>query len=231
MNKFILTSNQIEILKYLAITTMLIDHINTIVFYDTFILKVIGRLTLPIFSIILIYNYIYNTKNKLSYIYRLTIFGIISEPIFQYVFHDYYDTYTLNIFFTFSLSLLLIYIYETKISNIKYFQKLISVFLIIILIYIISIFISYGIFGILFILSIYIYLKNQKVFNLVVCCILGIIINLKWSIYGSISILLLFPIIKYIQNLKIYNSIRHNKWFFYLFYPLHLLLLKLISYI
>lgn len=129
-------------LKYIAIITMLIDHIN-LVLYDRqyYILSLIGRLAFPLFALFLVRNYLYYSKSFKRYSLRLLTFGIISQPIVMKVFH--YDLYQLNIFFSLLFGLIFIYSLDHK----DYLLTFMSV--------IASIFSEYSLLGTLLIYAIY----------------------------------------------------------------------------
>lgn len=225
MKHLSLNSNQIELLKWIALILMLGDHYSSIYIEDPFhILKITGRLVFPLFSIILVYNYIYNTSNKLNFIKRLFIFAILSEPIHYFAFKDYFNNiWILNIFFTLTFGLLILYIFENTISFSKI--KKTFIYLCLILIFIpISLKLSYELTGLTLILITYYFLKKNSLLSLFLLSIniyiLNIFYDIKISFIGLFVILLCYIIPSI--NIK-----RINKWFFYLFYPIHLLLLKL----
>ena len=56
-------NNTIELIKYLSILSMLIDHIGLMFFDRNEIMTFIGRFAFVGFSFILAYNYKNNTKN------------------------------------------------------------------------------------------------------------------------------------------------------------------------
>jgi len=66
-----------EILKWIAIITMTIDHIGAILFPEFEVLRVIGRLSFPLFAYLLILG-MENTRNIRNYFTRLFIFALIN---------------------------------------------------------------------------------------------------------------------------------------------------------
>ena len=221
-----LESKQIEFLKWIAILTMVIDHISFI--YQTHILKdpylaieirsTIGRIAFPLFSLILVHNFLYFTKNKKKYFKNLFILGLLSQPIFMIFFET---TNTLNIFITLLLGLLTI---NTYINKEKYFEiKLIILF-------IISFFSDYGLFGLLFIFSIYFLLKYNSYMTLFISFILLILSNITFILHGLIIELIFSSILIYLIYLSSYKIHigRSKKMFFYFFYPIHLLVIYII---
>lgn len=75
-------------LKYIAFTTMLIDHVNKALIYPNLnggillvisdIFDILGRIAFPIFIFLLIEGY-FRTTNRWKYLGMLLLFGIISE--------------------------------------------------------------------------------------------------------------------------------------------------------
>ena len=71
-NKIGLSNNQ---LKILAIITMFIDHFGLQLFPQLKILRIIGRIALPIFAYMIAEGCFY-TKNRLKYLLQLLILGL-----------------------------------------------------------------------------------------------------------------------------------------------------------
>lgn len=223
MKNFYISNEKIEFLKYIAIIFMFLDHYSSLNLESYNFLKIIGRFVFPLFAIILVYNYIYNTKNKLKYIQRLLLFAVISEPFHYYAFYDYYNSYVINIFFTLSFGLIILYVYENTLNKNIWYKSLIYFYLIL-LFTPISLFISYNIFGLILILTIYLFIKKTNYITLF-CLIISIyLLNYNWHYLYSVVGLLSLIIIYFLPYIKMK---RYNKYFFYLFYPIHLFILKL----
>ncbi len=104
MKKFGLNSNQ---LKLIAAVSMLIDHVGYILFPFFEIFRIIGRLAFPIFAFCLAEGCRY-TKNRLRYL--LTIGGCAA--VFQIVFIVAAGGNVINIFGTFALSICLCFAFD-----------------------------------------------------------------------------------------------------------------------
>lgn len=227
IKNFKLEESQIEILKIIALILMFFDHYSSIILNDNFhIFKIIGRIVFPLFSIILVYNYIYNTKNKFNYIKRLLIFGIFSQSIYYIGFKDYFLHWELNIFFTLSFGLGIIYLFEMYLKNKNFFYKILFFVFTLIYFMIFSKYISYGYLGVFLIPLIYFFLSDKKFIYLILMVIFIYLLNIGLGYYltsvGVVSLLVVYFVSK-IKNFKIK---RLNKWFFYLFYPIHILIIK-----
>lgn len=84
-------SYNLELLKWIAIIGMFIDHFSKLIIQYTYspLLFELGRISFPLFAFLLVYNYLYNTSSKIKYLKRLLIFSFISQPFFSIAFHSY----------------------------------------------------------------------------------------------------------------------------------------------
>ncbi|MBE7019239.1 MAG: hypothetical protein E7413_05130 [Ruminococcaceae bacterium] len=99
-----LTSNQ---LKILAAVLMLIDHAGVMLFPDIATLRILGRLSFPIFAFLIAEGCVY-TKNKRKYFFSVFSLGAFCQIVF-YLTEKSTD---LGILITFSCSILLCYLWE-----------------------------------------------------------------------------------------------------------------------
>lgn len=91
-------------LKIIAAVSMLLDHIGVVFFPRVAVFRILGRLALPIFAFMIAEGCRY-TKNRLRYF--LTIFGL--GALCQIVYYVYDRDLYMCILVTFSLSMLVIY--------------------------------------------------------------------------------------------------------------------------
>ena len=212
-------------LKILAIITMTIDHIGAIIYPNIDAFRIIGRISFPIFCFLLVEGF-KHTHNRFRYFIRLLLFAIITQPIYDYAFNNH----ELNILFTFSLSFLLLSSLEfiKKIINKynkgieNYLYKTISYLLIYIIFLILSIILNvdYQALGISLVLIFY--LSPNILLSLLLYLIIAITLDVNnIQLYSLIAFIFI-----YFYNGKKGKDI---KYFFYLYYPLHLLLLKGLS--
>ena len=223
----------IFLLKLVAIFFMFVDHVKYAfpTTYNFFTLY-FGRIAFPIFAFCAIQASIH-TKDIKKYIKRLFIAGLISEiPFLLFYRLPTINSFGLNIEFTLILgviaSLLFDEIKETKFGVLKGL-------LIVILLGISAeySFTDYGFFGVILIFSFSI-LKESKLKTFLAS---GSVVSGKY-IYRIIRygfdtyyvwnwVFTLVPIFL----ILLYNGKKGKniKWFFYIFYPLHLLLLYLFS--
>lgn len=208
-------------LKLIAILSMTIDHIGFILFPEISLLRNIGRIAFPIFAYQLGIGF-EKTKSKEKYIIRMLIFAILS----QIPFHLAYITgipnsneVVLNIGVTLTCGLLALY-------SIKQFDKLwlkaLFSFLILILAAIIPM--DYGWYGVLTIILFYLFRKDKLFTFVSYFMLLTVYCSYKESTFNLPAIFALIPILLY-NGKKGPNA----KYLFYIFYPLHLLILVCID--
>lgn len=237
-------------LKMIAIITMLIDHI-TAVFVPTnsyfyIVGRVIGRLAFPIFVFLLVEGF-YHTSNIKNYLKRLGVFALISEIPYDLAFYNYFfkdgnikadlpqmfsDPYMFdtvikrfmqhqNVFFTLFIGLGTIYfisLIEKKYSKHMIYVNILNAMVAIAACFVVAILrTDYSILGILLIVAYYLFRGSKPLLVISTLIISG-------DILQAVSALSIIPI-------SFYNGKRGKniKYFFYAFYPGHLLLLYFIS--
>ena len=211
-----------ELLKWIAILTMTVDHIGAFLFPELDFLRWIGRIAFPLFAYLLILG-MESTRNPQRYFLRLFLFALISQVPF-FLAANYGPFESLNIFFTLSFGLMFVYFFK-KGSVIAFAPILLSLILPF----------DYGIYGIALIGCMYMLTKNPK-FG----AILMVFLNLLFLVYWNSQILSLFalPLILLHNNGSLTTKITFSedftlpawrKYFFYVYYPLHLALIYLIN--
>ena len=212
-------------LKIIAIITMTIDHIGAIMYPNIDIFRIIGRVSFPIFAFLLVEGF-KHTSNKLKYFLRLILFAIITQPIYDYAFNKH----ELNILFTFSLSFLLL-------SSLEFIKKIISKYSKGIENYLYKT-VFYSLIYILFVLfSIILNVDYQAlgislvfIFYLVPNLYLSFLLYLLAVIFLATNTIQFYSLLSFLF-IYMYNGEKGKniKYFFYLYYPLHLLILKLFA--
>ena len=96
-----MTGNQ---LKILALVTMTVDHIGVVMFPDVMLLRVIGRLSFPIFAY-MIAEGCYYTHSKPRYLGLLVAVGVLCQIVYFVVEGSLYQ----SIMTTFALAVVTIY--------------------------------------------------------------------------------------------------------------------------
>ena len=212
------------ILKLIAVTTMLMDHSGYLIFNGFSFMNYIGRLSFPIFAFLITEGYVH-TSNLKKYFSRLLIFAVISQIPYMLLFKN--NNFNLNILFTLSLGLLSITTYN------KFKNKIIG-FLFVIFYAVLAHFIhvDYGWFGIAIIFIFYIF-KNKKLYMnilFIFTTFINYIYYLAKTSRVEYLLIFLFCALSLIP-INLYNGKKGKniKYFLYLFYPLHLILLYVIK--
>jgi diguanylate cyclase (GGDEF)-like protein len=230
-------------LKIIAIISMVIDHFawGFVDFYSPLgqFLHVCGRLTVPIMCFFIAEGY-RKTSDIKKYIHRMAVFAIISIIPFYIFFHEEYG-FRQNIIFDLMLGLILLTVLECKRLP-KWGKVLIAI----------ALFATSAIIGgwvitpMLFILAFY-YGKTfkQKAFwfiiadvSTVIFLMIAIVLNSRFHfshydwVWWDKSYLLGFMLA--LPLLRLYNGEKGKnfggRYFFYLFYPGHFLILSLGKY-
>jgi len=210
-------------LKMIAMTTMLVDHIGAVIYPEILGFRVVGRLAFPLFAFLITEGYRQTSSYK-NYLIRLAIFSLISQYPFWLAFG--FDA-GLNIFFTLTLGLLALHLAE-------HYQDFLPVIILAGFAELLST--DYGMFGVLLIYLIHLYRDEFKKLLVYLAGLYGtfyllggLLVQLKGDFnplhyYIQPFALLSFAFIKYYNGRLGFRI----KYLFYLFYPLHLLLLGLI---
>ena len=213
-------------LKLIAIIAMTIDHIADLIYPGmpnniiSNILHIIGRLTAPIMFFFICEGFYY-TKNLKKYILRLFLFAIISHFAYCFAFGINYIPFSSgNIFnqtsIMWSLAWSVVALYIIYKTNLKEWQK----WILIILINIITFSSDWSCIAVMSILSMYSNRGNLKK---------QIISMSFWIlIYGLITlgVLLVYPLLNVYNGKK--GKLNWMKWFFYIYYPLHLIVIGIL---
>lgn len=230
-------------LKLIALITMLIDHIGASLFPSAFVMRFIGRISFPIFAFGLAEGYIY-TKSKEKYFKRLLVFSFVSFIPYILLFGGYIDIKSfayviylkpisaiqgkLNIGFTFCLAFLSLMCIDRIRANKKDIKGYIGIIVILLITNYVGV--DYGIYGVLVVMTFYIFRDNYKIIFLAFCLIPFSLIgayDLSVFICQYIAILAL-PIIFFLKDKDINKNIKIPKWLSYTFYPLHITILWLL---
>jgi len=215
-------------LKLIAIATMFIDHAGYILYmYDEAVfMRYIGRIAFPIFAFLIAEGCKYTGDIK-KYTMRLFVFALISQVPFA-LFTGLGVFGYKNIFFTLGIAVLCIMAY--KVVKEKYDNSILHIAVAIILCFVgytaaNELWTDFGGRGV--VLIILLYLSGRKEIQLVVLLSFMLIMysdNMGFLIGGMASII---PIALYNRR----QGYKANKWLFYGFYPMHLLLLVAARYI
>lgn len=234
-------------LKYIAIIAMTIDHLGwAFVPLDTALgqaMHFIGRFTAPIMCYFIAEGFHY-THDVNKYLKRLGIFAIICYPIFvlkayiakygveNFVFDPTVLFCQSSVFVTLFLGLLALKTWNSKL-DIKAKVALIILFCLL------SYFGDWMCLGVLWVLFFGIFrgdFKKQVIAYYALALVSITYVAVPSLIYGQPLTSLIWqlgqlvpPLILLLYNGKKGSSHPFNKWFFYIFYPLHLIIIELLK--
>ena len=244
------------VLKNIAVVTMLIDHIGAVIvirlliqkglygamvdqeayiawvgqnrgMYGTYMaMRIIGRLAFPIYCFLLAEGF-QKTHNVKKYLGRMLLFALISEIPFDLALSGrLWNTEYQNVFFTLFIGLMVIAglrLVDQRLAGTETWRKLAGVGLYAVIIVAGSVLAlvlktDYSFKGILAITVLYLFRSRRKA-----------------QVWAGVIVFLLMDGLEMIAALSFlliwfYNGERgrQNKYFFYFFYPAHLLLLWLV---
>lgn len=218
-------------LKLFAVLFMIVDHIAYYMISPDIpiytIMRIVGRLAAPIFWFCFVEGY-KRTKNKTKYKLRLLISASIMS-VGNMTLHCLLNTDRLsllkpNMFLSFFMCALLVDTIQQCIKSKRRWQSLLLFVLSIIIVLFIGQHCEYSYFIICFVL-LYHFIQNDVIKNLfyiLTMTALSILLNAPLQIFAIGSVLFFAT----------YNNTKpkHNwKYFFYLFYPLHIWILIVIA--
>ncbi len=211
-------------MKILAMTAMVWDHIAVGInahFPNAYemILRMPGRISIPIFCFMLAYNFVHHSRHQGQYTLRILALAIISEPIYEVYFRE-----NANAFVPLFLGVAAIYILSR--SHWKWESR-----------YIAMLFWAIILFAVFWWSEI---VEVPACAVLVITCWLGV--TRGWRLYAPISLaiavllnevvwecLIMIPITALIifafMKIEPWAKIRMNKWIGYWFYPTHITIL------
>ncbi|WP_225229017.1 TraX family protein [Paenibacillus gallinarum] len=200
-------------LHWIAMLTMLIDHIGAIFYQDQGIFRIIGRFAFPIYAFSTYLGYKY-TSNMKRYTYRLLLLAIISQIPFMLAFQHY----NLNVIWTLLSSLLVLQLLDKSQSGIS---KVLIIMICGILMELSTM--DYGIYG-LFLVLIFRYTEGMVMVGA------HLILNIADMVVSELQIWSTLATV-YIAFLMYKGaSFRSTvpRWLWVSFYPLHLAVLAVI---
>lgn len=234
-----------NLLKLVAVITMLIDHTGKMFFSQYHVMRLIGRVAFPIYAYCLAVGCVYS-KNRLKYLSRIALIGLVTQPIYalsmghstpkmfaipfrtsplRAVLNFYVESFHYpSIMLTLALGLLVIWALRER-------QVILTLGLAV-LVWRIQGSIDYGWRGVALIALFYVFIEHWWLSLPIV----GAFMFWWGRGYGTYELfgirfgtqmfaLLALPLI-YIPT---FSKLKVNKWFFYLFYPGHLIGMLLVE--
>lgn len=206
-------------IKLIAILTMFIDHLGLLVFPEYIFLRIIGRIAFPLFAYQIGISCL-NTSNPRKYIFRIATFALVLHAL-EAVISPYFPSYNLNIFFTLAIGALAIITFLNK----HYFLSLSILFILPYLLeQLLNRSLDYGMYGVLLIFFSFLARKNIPMLITTFILLNAYFIMTGGSYLQAYSLLALVFILRPFSLNFTIPSIA-----FYLFYPLHFVLLALLA--
>ncbi len=204
------------VLKIIAALSMLIDHAGLLLCGDELWMRTVGRIAFPLFAYFIAEGFRY-TRNRLRYFLSIFVLGQLCQLAYEIVMPV--QGRVLNILITFSLSLFLLYLLDRAKTDGRWLSVL-GAALIGVYVFCEHISVDYGFFGV--ILPLFPALFDNKwarlgafAFGLTALCVNAASPTQYYSLFALVL-------------LALYNGKpgRYKmKYFFYIFYPLHLAVL------
>ncbi len=241
-----------DMMKYLAYIPMFIGHMiawinlmnhpeNGLALYELPLpLLLISGLSLfcpPVMFFFIADGYKY-TRDRKKYALRLLLFACISQPFHWLIFQPLYGWWMFNVIFTLFFGLLSIIAWESKF---KLWQRILLIILCdaaTVLLYS-----DWMIFGVLFILLLHILRDRPKARFIAYSLLIVIHTSINLFSLGTVPafklILYMFVVLAAFMAAYLCMTIFYNgkkgkhpnfaKWFFYIFYPLHYLIIFIVK--
>ncbi len=223
-------------LKIIAVIAMLIDHVAAVFLVGLivgelgwiyYVCRFIGRMTAPIMCFFLSEGFIHTSSRK-NYIIRMGIFTLIAQPIYTLVFFDKILTLHFSMIFTLFVSLLMLEAWE-KIDKLP--LRILAVIICVLL----TIRSDWAIYAPLMVFGCYA-MRDRGIYRLTVPAAVSLYMVAMYGIsFASIGrgfwgAFMHLGMVVSVILLAFYNGERGrggkaSKWFFYIFYPAHLLII------
>lgn len=227
-------------LKLIALVTMLVDHFFAVVYksawgsgdlYD--IGRNIGRIAFPIFAY-MIAEGMRRSSSRTKYLLRLFVFAILSEIPFDFAISgELMNQSSQNVYFTLLIGALCIYIIAER-------RHILYPLILILMISAQIMHTDYGTAGVFLIIAFYLAGASKLRITLAIPAFLVVYATIGIFRYYSVDHFRVFSI--FLENeffavlaiplILMYNGAKGrplNKWFYYAFYPVHLLILGLMK--
>ncbi len=219
-----------SVLKMVAVITMLIDHIAATIMVRHFLatgdwslytvyyaMRQIGRIAFPIYCFMLVEG-LEKTRNKGKYLLRMMSFALISEIPFDLALTGKVLEFGYqNVFFTLTIALAAMMAMEkveAKIENVRAQGATNAVIMVFAMVLAAILQTDYDWKGVICIIGMYLLRKN-RLYELIAGYVMFLFLLGEWAALPA------FILLAFYKGRKGFSC----KWFFYGFYPVHLLVL------
>ncbi len=221
-----LNNNQ---LKLIALVTMTVDHVGVVLFPEAVWMRLVGRLAFPIFAY-MIAEGCRHTRRMPRYFTTLAAVAAICQLVYFFAMDSLYQ----SIMVTFTLSVGLIWLLKEGQKTGKALWWVLAALGTVAAFFVTEVlppwlsdtdfYIDYGFLGIMLPVGVYL-CRGGGIQLLYTALVLALMSLTGWA--GQWASLLTVPL------LALYNGQRgkwNMKWLFYLYYPLHLVVIQVIAY-
>lgn len=218
-----------DVLKILAVFSMVVDHVGALFFPQVSLFRMVGRLAFPIFAYLVAEGF-QRTRSKHRYLMRMFGFAMLSLwPFYRFSMILGGDPLYQNVLFTFFFALVVLLFLEQK----RYFSMVVLGVLPILLLEQVGVTVDYGWYGVAVVVLFYLLKEpGPRILALFILTLgyqtlrmLPMGYPVLW-IFGHIQLLSVFSVFLIHREWK--RVLTLPKYFFYLFYPVHLWILVLI---
>jgi len=215
-----ISDGSLETLKWLALIAMTLDHVNKVIFHATYpLMSDLGRLAMPIFGFVLAYNLArenaFSRNIHSSAIKKMAVIAIIATPFYMQTLGAG-SLLPLNIMYTLLLVSCIIYIIERG----GWYREILAMVLFVYG----SMFVDYLWMGVAYCLAAWFYCKYANIWMLAISLVSA---TSLYYVNENHLAMLAIPLIYLATRVNI--SVPRLRWAFYIYYPLHLMLLWSIS--
>lgn len=222
-------------IKIAAALLMLIDHVGMVFFKEYLILRIIGRLAMPLFAYSVAAGFD-RTRSFKRYLIRMGVFAVASQVpywMMQYAAEPQSFSFLhFNIGFTFLGALITLYLYK-KIKADECLSKIVNGLLILGILMLSTLLkCDYGAYAILVVLAFYEGYVIRKNALVAFCMLILATASLFLMGRGSHFYIQLYALPAFFIILGVKDKpIKGFGYFFYIFYPLHMAVLGIIKWI
>jgi hypothetical protein len=234
-------------IKLIAITIMVIDHAAILFFPGIIVFRIIGRIAFPLFAFLITEGF-RHTRSVKKYLFRLLLCAVLFQipdwlfgsETMRHIFISWgwesvpSINYELNIFATLFLGLAAVSLYK-KLKGKHIAYSWLAVTAIAAAAQIIGA--DYGAYGVFYIIVFYV--AGRDISKMLIG---GIILHGSYAAYEAVTSYAASGVIAFPHSIQLYSLLsigiialyngergRKMKYFFYLFYPLHMIVLYVID--
>lgn len=243
VNVPVLGRAQIDALKYIALLLMVADHLCFLpqMPHDAAMaLTYISRLVFPVFAFLVTYHFVHHTRDKTAYLLRILAFAFIAEGPYAQLKNLSGEPvwYMSNILFSLGLGMAtLIWIeWLARFPDVPFFEhhktknllpvKWLAALLGACAIFTMSLFVDYTFFGVAVMVSYYLWLTRPGEATRNAAVFFTFLTNIPSGVLvaaAGLAFFALASLIVMVGEARLSWVPNPNRWFFYAFYPAHLL--------